>query len=356
MQFLVVGSAPLSFPGGVEQQCRRLVQGLRHLGHDARYISAQDLVPSWAGGFPARRQWQGLAEAVAARTLDRAAEVVITNGPIGWGVRGRTLSVHWYHGTYAGQAAAIRPYISRLGYLKMRYFDSHLLERLAGRNKMAVADSERVAFEIQRNFGYACVPVWFPIDTDRFRPGPRHPRILRELDVPDGRSVALFVGLGRPMKGEGTVLAAAHEVGGVCWLLLGEEPPRLAKLPVNVVVRNSVSPDVMPHLLRSVDVVVMPSLYEPVGTVAAEALACGTPVIAAPSGTADLMAKFPELRRWILTDPRDAGQLAQLVREVIEAGDELRSVVREVGQVLVEPLRIDNWVRRFLEAIGLGRS
>ena len=349
----MVASRPLDFAGGVEQQCRRLLEGLRHLGFEAIYVPAGSLVPAWCSRLATATRLQGMAEALATRGGNCLADVVVTNGPIGWGVRGRRLSVHWYHGTYAGQAEAIRPFIRRRGYVKMRYVDSMILERLAGAGKVCVANSERTAKEVEQQFGYNCQAVWFSVDLKHFRPGPREPHILWTMGLDLDRPVVLFVGAGRPMKGEIAVLEAAAEVRNATWIILGERLFRANKTPSNVLLHPPVPPDFMPHLLRAVDVLVMPSLYEPAGTVAAEALACGTPVIAAPSGTADLMTRDPALAEWVLPDPRNSSMLARLVRKALEGGAQVRALFAERGPAIVQPLNIRDWTRNFLETIGM---
>jgi D-inositol-3-phosphate glycosyltransferase len=235
----------------------------------------------------------------------------------------------------------------------MVWWDSLILERLAGRGKVCVANSERVADEVRRLFGYRCDPVWFPLDLERFRPGDEEPGTVEQLVGVQRRPIALFVGLGRPMKGAHAALAAAQLLPDVTWLMLGTLDPWITEpLPPNVAVRPPVNPDFMPVLLRSVDVVVMPSLYEPVGTVAAEALACGTPVVAAPSGAADLMARIPELRHYILADPRNPVALAQTVARVVVGGDEVKKMFREAGPAAVAHLDAKSWVVRFLKAVA----
>ena len=149
----VVGSAPLGAPGGVEACCRAVVRLLREIGFETTYVAASELLrKSWIAKIPAKRLWQSVGETLAAALDDRQADVVVTNGPIGLGIKGKVLSAHYYHGTYVGQADAVRRFISLRGYLKMRYLDGMILERLAGHDKRCVACSDKVSDEVRQWF------------------------------------------------------------------------------------------------------------------------------------------------------------------------------------------------------------
>src|SRR5437763_7889673 len=168
----VVGSAPLDGPGGVEACCRALVRLLTELGFETSYWSAAELVRRTpVAKIPGRKLWWGLAEDLAAvRTANGRADIAVTNGPIGWGIKGRIASVHYYHGTYVGQADAVRSSITYPGYIKMRYLDG-MLERLAGLGKTCVACSDRIRTEVGQWFGHEARTVWYPVDNSLFAPG-----------------------------------------------------------------------------------------------------------------------------------------------------------------------------------------
>lgn len=68
----------------------------------------------------------------------------------------------------------------------------------------------------------------------------------------------------------------------------------------------------MPGFWSSVDVAVVPSLYEPFGLVALEALACGVPVIASAVGGLEEIVVDGQCG--LLVPPGDAGALAQALR------------------------------------------
>lgn len=50
-EFTVLACAAPGFPRGVEQLCGRLVKGLVGVGYCTRYVSAQELLLRWVGGY-----------------------------------------------------------------------------------------------------------------------------------------------------------------------------------------------------------------------------------------------------------------------------------------------------------------
>ena len=122
---------------------------------------------------PLDRYWRSAAEVALTRLAGRhyPADVVVTNGPIGWGLSGSKASLHMYHGTYRGQAASVGDAMSRRGRLKLDRFDGAILERAAGRSKICLANSRLTASEVKGWYGYDCRILPPPVDVDFFTPG-----------------------------------------------------------------------------------------------------------------------------------------------------------------------------------------
>ncbi|MGP7960132.1 D-inositol-3-phosphate glycosyltransferase [Sanguibacter sp. A247] len=142
-------------------------------------------------------------------------------------------------------------------------------------------------------------------DLDLFHglPGPRgaaNPALRDELGLPHGPLV-LFVGRVQPLKGPDTLIEAAAELRAqgrpVPWIVVcggpSGRPTAVRELAVladrlgvgdHVLFRPPVARAALADWYRSADVVAMPSHSESFGLVAAEAEACGTPVVATAVG------------------------------------------------------------------------
>lgn len=353
----IVGSCSLDDGGGVAAVCRSMAAALEEAGVAVEHVDSHALVQRnrLTGALPGRRHWQGIAEvALSAQAVaNRAAvDLTLTNGPVGWGIDSPA-AVHFYHGTYAGQAQAVRGHIRTRGYLKLRFFDSGILERFAGRQKLCLANSQQTAREVRRFFGHQAETVWCEVDTDTFRPGSRDRDLLETLGVgDDSRRVGLFVGAGRPMKGEVTAFDVMEQIPEIDWLVLGEEdrvPPRLRS---QISVKSGLPHDAMPDLLRSIDVLLAPSLYEPFGILVAESLASGTPVVASAQGVVQLVGDVPGFDDYVLHDPRNPVTVTHHVKAVLENYEKSGEVVLAARERIHDVLAPPRWRRRFLESVG----
>jgi glycosyltransferase involved in cell wall biosynthesis len=157
------------------------------------------------------------------------------------------------------------------------------------------------------------------VDLDEFAPGPsERDRFGLPAEVPLG----LFVGdLRTPRKNLDTVLQAMRAVPTFHLAVAGridESPyPDMARqLGVSERTHFLGFCEDVPALMRSADVCLCPSRYEPFSLVLLEALASGCPVITASCvGAADLL---PSNAGWIIEDPGDAGTLITYLRVVTE--------------------------------------
>lgn len=153
------------------------------------------------------------------------------------------------------------------------------------------------------------------------------------------RPYMLNVGTLEPRKNlEGLLRAFARaKKGGIPHTLVitgasGWGGSHLAQLPAELGIAGSVlftgfvDDDALPHLYANADFFVYPSLYEGFGLPVLEAMACGTPVIAANTSS------IPEVAgdAAILADPESEAELSAAM--MLLAGDEaLRSDLRERG-------------------------
>jgi len=141
------------------------------------------------------------------------------------------------------------------------------------------------------------------IDTTLWQPRPtfedNENSVLTELGVDPDRPIVAFVGRITRQKGvEHLVKAAAHFDEGVQLVLCAGAPdtPEIAARTTALVedlqsqrdgifwVQNMLERDRIQEILTAADTFVCPSIYEPLGIVNLEAMACGTAVVASDVG------------------------------------------------------------------------
>ncbi|MCD6080562.1 MAG: glycosyltransferase family 4 protein [Candidatus Omnitrophica bacterium] len=130
----------------------------------------------------------------------------------------------------------------------------------------------------------------------------------------------------------------------------GREYPRLLylaeKLGLPVEFKGKVDHQKLPEIYNAVDLFVMPSIYEPFGLVALEAMASGTPTVVSVNCPLDKIPKF---------DPYDVENTAEMLLGLLSSPDKLRRLserCREVAleydwQVIVD--KMVNFMERFLK-------
>ena len=360
----LLSSAPVEGTGGVERLLRNLIQGLQERGYGVRVFDPGNCGPQyWRHPDRNSKFAFALAGLLQGYFVGRAAEkalhsnvrLVLSTSTVGWyPLSGSARKAHFYHGTYWGVAEAIRPWIRRRGYLKLKWWDAMTLERLSGRAKILLCNSENTRDEIKTRFGYQCRTVWLPLDTKRFRPLDKtHCRAL--TDIAPSAKVGLFVGNLEPHKGFSVVRALVGSFPELQWVLvIRGSAPESETLPERVRVVHGLSDERLVDFYNAADFLVCPSLYEPFGYVVAEALACGTPAISSPTGASRLLLKQPPLDSLVVRCPTDVGGFQAAVSRVLENTDFFREIVtQKVRPQIQEVIAPENWWPRFLEVTGL---
>jgi glycogen synthase len=183
------------------------------------------------------------------------------------------------------------------------------------------------------------------VDLDAFSLPDAEVADFRARLAPDGAPLVLFAGRLEYEKGVQTVLHALdlveRAVGPVRLLIAGagtysDELARLvAELGLSERVRFTgflEDHDLRLHYAAA-DVAVTPSIYEPFGLVAAEAMACGTPVVASDTGgLRELVADGHGLT----FPPQDAESLAARIVEVLTDPTLARRLVERGRQRVVQ--------------------
>jgi D-inositol-3-phosphate glycosyltransferase len=200
------------------------------------------------------------------------------------------------------------------------------------------------------------------VDHRLFQPGSQQ-RARRRLGL-GGGPVLAFVGRIQPLKGIDIAIATlalvhrAHPdatllvVGGSSGPRGQEEQTRLRQqvreLGVGARVRfvGPLPHGLLPDLYRAADVVLVPSRSESFGLVAAEAQACGVPVVAAKTG--GLTYVVDDGVTGILIDGHDPVQYSEAVLSLLDDP----SLAQKMGKAAVDWAKRFSWeatVRRYLE-------
>jgi glycogen synthase len=144
-----------------------------------------------------------------------------------------------------------------------------------------------------------------------------------------GRPRVLFVGRLAPQKGVDTLVAAAGLLKDPCAqvLLVGDGPERKAlereteRLGVGDRLHfvGFVTHDRLPAAMAHADVLVLPSLYEELGTVLLEAMQAGLPIVASKTG--GIPDVIEDGVNGMLVPPGDPGALARAIDRLLADRD-----------------------------------
>lgn len=363
-EVFILTTEPLEGPGGMERFLSYLSGGFRDRGFEVRVFHRENCAPArWRRLNAAKKlEWflggilQGYFVVRAAKkALHPGLRFVVSNSTVGWLPLGhRIRQAHLYHGTYRGQAESIRPFIRWLGYLKLKWWDAMVLEKLSGRGKLRLCNSDQTREELQRFFRYDGHTVWCPLDTQHFRPTDRN-ACRRALGLRENQPVGVFVGSAHPQKGFPIVRSLIGAFPHVQWLLAlrGEVPADLSGMG-SVRVYKDAPYEQLPLLYNAADFSLCPSRYEPFGYVVAEALACGTPVVATPGGASRLFLKEPLLDRLLIEDPDAVSRFQEATSGILRSPETYRqAVLQQVRPRLEEIMGSENWWRRLFGIAGI---
>jgi glycosyltransferase involved in cell wall biosynthesis len=332
---------PVDHPGGAETTLLRLLDGLhrRHWsialttpGHGPLRDEALRAGYGWhalpLGGLRRRRGARAIASWATARRLASRADVVYLNG----GVCGRLIP-------------ALAP-LRRRGRPRLVLHIHDMVRRVPPfwrRADVVLAASQAVA---DRLGGLGAQVVYPPVDPD--------PPAAPAPWPTDNGPVVGFVGRLEPRKGPLDLVRAAPAIRrgapGAHVVLIGDEPYHSAPEYTQAVLG---SPEVdhhpwhanAPGLMRHLDVLVLPSYEEPAGTVLAEAMAVGTPVVAtAVDGLPEIVLDGVT---GLLVPPGDPDGLAAAVLEVLARRQEMGAAARAHAR----RFHIDDYVARVEELI-----
>jgi glycosyltransferase involved in cell wall biosynthesis len=362
-EIFILTNGPIERLGGMERFLQYVAGGFQERGYQVRVFHAENTCPERWQHFSVGNKLQSLVTSwlhgyyigeAAKKALHPGVRLVLSNSTVGWYPLGKGVRhAHFFHGTYRGQAEVIRPFVTYLGYLRLKWWDSMLLERFSGRNRIALCCSEQIRDEIHRYFGYGAQVMWLPIDINHFRPLDKHD-CRRQLGIAS-EAVGLYVGSAHPMKGFGAVVHVAKKFPQMTMLVAmrGTVPDEIERLP-NVRVFHDASYDLLPLLYNAADFSMCPSRYDPFPFVVAEALASGTPVIASPHGASLTFYKEADLQALLVSSTDDLEGFEHAVQRVLSDPRGWRELIEaRVRPRLEDMMAPDNWWRRFQRVVGM---
>jgi glycosyltransferase involved in cell wall biosynthesis len=216
-------------------------------------------------------------------------------------------------------------------YYTVVFYPLKMQRRVINRLDRVITSSQETAKEIHQAFRVPMKKirmVYNGLDTEFFRPGDGWAR---------GRSRLLFVGnTDDTKKGIFYLLTALTLLPPEITLTIVDSgtplktyAPGIVKelnLGSRVTFTGKVSQERLRELYSTSAAVVLPSLYEGFGLPAAEAMACGTPVVATLAGALPEVVGREGAGR--LIPPRDPKALATAIQEVLRDGDGQRRMGR----------------------------
>lgn len=168
---------------------------------------------------------------------------------------------------------------SRRNYrLKKKYFSQV-------KNLTVVCNSQWLKSQVEQSFlqKHRIQLIYNGVDTQVFRPSSVDPRELkRKYGIPQDKFIILGVsGVWKKDKGFDTFLQLAdHIADSSLIVLVGVTPAQKENLPKNVIgITKTENANELAEIYSLADVLLNPSREETFGMVAAESMACGTPVI-----------------------------------------------------------------------------
>ena len=225
-------------------------------------------------------------------------------------------------------------------YYTVVFYPIGMQRRVIRRCDRVITSSQETAREIERSFGVSpgrIRMVYNGLDADFFRPAPEEPLRTNSL---------LFVGnTDDSKKGVAYLIQAMTLLPEKVTLTIVDEgspyktyAPGLVQelgLTSRVFFTGKIAAEKLRLFYSTSEAVILPSLYEGFGLPAAEAMACGTPVVATRTGA--LPEVVGENGAGILVPPRDPPELARAILRILGNGKD-RKKMGAAGRRRVEEL------------------
>lgn len=186
------------------------------------------------------------------------------------------------------------------------------------------------------------------------------------LEIPEGVPLLGMVGALASIKGHSTVLRAmpvlADRFPGLQLLIAGEGPLRneleslAAELGIEAQIHFLGFRNDIPEILKALDVFVMPSEQEGLGTSILDAMAAGVPVVASNVGGIPELVRH--LESGLLAESGNSNQFAEYVSTILENPELRESLVKNAKIMVANSFFLDRLITEHIHCYQqvLGRS
>jgi glycosyltransferase involved in cell wall biosynthesis len=359
--------------GGIELVAESLFAAYRAAGLDARWVAAR--VPASAAASE-----EGRIRVACWNGLERKLGVP---WPV-WGPGGvRALSklvewadvLHVHDCLYMGSALAVliarhagRPVLlsQHIGFVRYPHAILNGIEWLAnytlGRGVLSHAShivfctpaAEEFVSRLLLGRLEAVTTIPNGIDTRRFRPPSDAERqaARRELRLPEGRRIILFVGRLVDKKGVDLVVEVSRQMPSHHFLIVGDGPLKslIEDGANNLTWLSLVEPEHMEAVYRAADVFLLPSHGEGFPLSVQEAMASCVPAVVAKGEPFTAML---ESEGACLAAERDAGRLREAVSELLSKPALAESIAARARRMVERDWSLEAMSARYLELISV---